>query len=147
MTGKALTPGDICWSALVEEEGRLVRQDFSAEGWTEPPPNAVGYWRCVVPPEQESGERRLDTSSLFEYFLQLCESPNVVEQQHLYVLALLLLRKKRLILEETVETEGQSSMRLIGSGGEGPFTVTEVELAGDSILEIQSQLFGTADAA
>ncbi len=147
MTGNAFAPGDACWSVLVEDHGRLVRHDYSQAAWTGPPENAIGYWRCIVPAGSEAESRRLDTDSLFEYFLQLSESPNVVEQEYQYVLALLLLRKKRLILEESADVDDRPVMRLIGAGGEGPFEVTEVELADDRIEQIQAQLFGTANAA
>ena len=93
-TGEPLEPGSDCWSVLIEVDGKLVRQDFSKEAWNGPPDGAIGHWQCQVPATLDSGQQKLDPDSLFDYFIQLCEAPNVVEQDYQYVLALLLLRKR-----------------------------------------------------
>ena len=79
---------------------------------------------------------------MLQYFTQLCESPNHVEQDYQYVLALMLLRKRRLILEENIEIDDQPAMRLIGTAGEGPFEVIERELSDEQVSLLQNQLFG-----
>jgi len=140
-SGRAFRPGDTCWSVLFEKDGQLVRQDFSAEEWSGPPNGAIGHWRCSVPETAEKNRPKLDADSLFDYFLQLSDSPNIVQQQYRYVLALLLLRKRRLILEDVVEIDDRPTMRLVGSGGEGPFDVAEEELSEDQIDRLQHQLF------
>ena len=142
-SGRAFRPGDTCWSVLVEKDGQLVRQDFSSEEWSGPPADAIGHWRCMVPESAESNRPKLDPDSLFDYFIQLCDSPNIVQQQYRYVLALLLLRKRRLILEEVVDMDDRPTMRLVGSSGEGPFDVAEEELSEDQIERLQHQLFDT----
>ena len=146
-SGRVFRPGDICWSVLVESNGQLIRQDFSADSWSGPPPGAIGHWKCQIPESADSGRTKFDPDSLFDYFLQLADSPNIVQQQYRYVLALLLLRKRRLILEEVVDIEDRPTMRLIGSGGEGPFDVPEEELNEDQIERLQQQLFDTGRSA
>ena len=146
-TGEPLSGGELCWSVLVEGNGKLIRQDYSAKAWTGPPEGAIGYWQCLVPADTAAVQKKIDVDSLFDYFVQLCESPNPVEQNYQYVLALLLLRKRRLNLEETIEIDDQPVMRLVGSGGEGPFEVVERELTDAQVLELQSQLFGEARSA
>ena len=148
-TGHPFRSGDVCWSILIEQNGVLVRQDFSSDAWEGPPPEAIGHWRCEIAESTETGRPKLDADSLFDYFLQLSDSPNMVQQQYRYVLALLLLRKRRLVLEEVVEFDDRPTMRLIGSGGEGPFDVPEEELNEEQIERLQEQLFdsGRATAA
>ena len=140
-TGQELTPGKPCWSVLVEEDGRVVRHDYCADAWQGPPDGVIGYWECLVPDRSTSTANVFDTDALFDYFVQLCESPNKVEQDYQYVLALLLMRKRRLILEESVTAEDVPVMRLIGTQGEGPFDVAERELSDERIEELQNQLF------
>ena len=142
-SGRVFRPGDECWSVLVEKDGQLIRQDYCADAWSGPPSGAIGHWRCLIPESTENGRTRFDSDSLFAYFLQLGDSPNLVQQQYRYVLALLLLRKRRLILEEVVDIDDRPTMRLIGSGGEGPFDVPEEELNEDQIERLQQQLFDT----
>ena len=140
-TGKELIPGRPCWSVLIERDGRIVRQDYSEESWTGPPEGIVGYWECLVPDRPSSRAGLMDLGALFSYFVQLCESPNSVEQDYQYVLALLLMRKRRLILEETLETEDRTTLRLTGAAGEGPFDVVERDLSEAVIEELQNKLF------
>lgn len=142
-TGDPLVPGSDCWSVLREVDGKMVREDYSVEAWGGPPEGAFGSWRCTVPADAEAGRPKLDADSLFDYFLQLSESPNIVERDYQYVLALFLLRKRRLILEDTVEVDDQPAMRLIGSGGEGPFDVIERDFTEEQMATFQQQLFGT----
>ena len=66
---------------------------------------------------------------------------NSVEQDYQYVLALLLMRKRQLILEETLETEDRTTLRLTGAAGEGPFDVVERDLSETVIEELQNKLF------
>ncbi len=146
-SGRPFRPGDTCWSVLFEHDGNLVRQDFSADEWAGPPEGAIGHWRCMVPVSAETNRPKLDADSLFDYFLQLSDSPNIVQQQYRYVLALLLLRKRRLILEEVIDIDDKPTMRLVGSGGEGPFDVAEEELSEDQIDRLQNQLFASGRSA
>ncbi len=148
-TGKPFRSGDICWSILVEKDGQMVRQDISSDVWEGPPLDAIGHWRTQIAESADAVRPKLDADSLFDYFLQLSDSPNIVQQQYRYVLALLLLRKRRLILEEVVEIDERPTMRLVGSGGEGPFDVAEEELNEEQIERLQQQLSdnGRANAA
>ncbi len=139
-SGRVFQPGEVCWSALIEKDGNLVRCDYCAAEWHGPPPGAVGHWRTIIPLGPAAERPKFDADSLFDYFLQLSESPNVVQQQYRYVLALLLLRKRRLILEDVVQVDGRSCMRLRASGGEGPFDVPEEELTEEQIARLQLQL-------
>jgi hypothetical protein len=147
-TGQPLESGQQCWSVLIEREGRLVREDYSAEGWQGPPKDAIGHWCCQVPEAVESKRPRLmNTDALFEYFQDLDESPNKIQQQYRYVLALLLLRKRRLTLEHVENVDDQPTMRLTGTGGEGPFHVVEENLEESQIHALQEQLFDSSRAA
>ncbi len=145
-TGEPLVPGEQCWSVLIEVDGKISRLDYSTASWDGAPEDSIGHWRCEVPADADAGKRKIDADSLFDYFVQLCESPNKTEQDYQYVLALLLLRKRRLILEDSIEIDDTPAMKLIGTGGEGPFEVMERELTDDQIAQLQDQLFGgTAD--
>lgn len=141
VSGRPFRAGEFCWSVLLEKSGEVVRQDISEEHWSGPPPEAIGHWKCQVAGVTETAKPKLDTDSLFDYFLQLNDSPNSVQQQYRYILALLLLRKRRLILEEVVEQDDRPVMRLIGSAGEGPFDIPEEELTEDEVTRLQQQLF------
>ena len=140
-SGQELAAGESCWSVLVEQDGRIVRLDYSDASWSGPPDGVIAYWQNLVPDRASGAAPKLDTDSLFEYFVQLCESPNKVEQDYQYVLALLLMRKRRLLLEESIIVDDHEAMRLIGTSGEGPFEVLERDFSESRIMELQDQLF------
>lgn len=118
------------------------------DAWTGPPEGAIGFWQSEIPVDPNAGKKKLDTQSLFDYFVQLSESPNTIELDYQYVLALLLLRKRRLTLEQTITIDDMPAMRLTGNGGEGPFEVLERELSDEQVTQLQHQLFGvSAEAA
>ncbi len=146
-TGEPLVGGEDCWSVLIEIDGKLVREDYSLQSWNGPPDGAIGYWKCEVPVTVDAGQQKLDPDALFDYFVQLSESPNTAELDYQYVLALLLLRKKRLILDGSIEIDDMPAMRLIGTGGEGPFEVIERDLNDEQVSQFQNQLFGTSSEA
>lgn len=142
VTGRAFRSGEWCWSVLLEKSGDVIRQDICSEAWSGPPEGAIGYWRCLAGAVPESHRPKLTADALFQTFLQLYESPNRVQQQYRYILALLLLRKRRLILEEVVEQDDRPVMKLSGSAGEGPFEIPEEELSESEMLRLQQQLLG-----
>lgn len=57
-----------------------------------------------------------------------------------YVLALLLLQRKRLQLEDSRSEDGVDLLVLIGTKGEGPFEVRDEQLDADEIAGIQRAL-------
>lgn len=139
-TGEPLTPGSQCHSVIVEEDGVYVRFDYSEDGWTGPPENAIGHWIAHVPESDRPARHEFDVDELMNYFEQLTENPNPVEEQMAYVLALLLLRKRRLKLDGMRQDGEIEFLELSGSRGEGPYEVRDQKMANDEIAALQNQL-------
>ncbi len=96
-TGKELTPGEEVYSVLLQDGGKLARQDFSPEGWTGPPENAVAWWRTTVPEKPSPGGRTSRPVGSFEEFSEILRAGEPPE--FAYLLALFLLRRKILRFE------------------------------------------------
>ena len=94
-TGREFMSGVQCHSALVELNGKLVRFDYSEEGWAGPPDGTIGFWKSVVPEPTETQAKPLDADALMRYFEQLCEDANPAQDKFRYVVALLLLLQTR----------------------------------------------------
>ena len=139
-TGAELTPGTLCRSALVERDGRLERLDFALSSWTTPPADTVGHWRCRVPAAAVPQVRRLDAETLFQEFERLEEVGHEQVRRLRYVLALLLLQKKRLELEDCRSEDEINYLVLIGAKGEGPYEIRDEQLDADEIAAIQREL-------
>ena len=139
-TEEPLVPGELIHSVLVEQDGETVRLDFSEDGWVGPPEGTVGHWRCVVPQPESNKPKPLDPDSLLEHFERMVEDANQSQQQLVYVIALLLMQKRRLQLEGTRYDGDIAYLQFIGHRGEGPFDVRDQQLTGDEIASLQASL-------
>ncbi|MGC1274258.1 MAG: hypothetical protein WBC44_11170 [Planctomycetaceae bacterium] len=139
-TGVELTPGTSCRSALVERDGRFGRLDYLATAWPGAPAGAIGHWRCRVPLPATPQVRQLNPDELMAQFERLEEAGHEQVRRLRYVLALLLLQRKRLQLEDSRSEDGIDLLVLIGTKGEGPFEVRDEQLDADEIAEIQRAL-------
>lgn len=100
-SGRDLRPGERCYGVLVEEEGSIIRKDYAHESWTGPPVGAVGFWAGRVPPPEGPSRPRVDDESLLECFERLQDQSDPERIRFRYVVALLLMRRKRLRFEES----------------------------------------------
>ncbi|MDR0520926.1 MAG: hypothetical protein LBH00_03625 [Planctomycetaceae bacterium] len=98
-------PGETFFSVLTEDGGQFFRQDIAAEHWRQPSQPVFGWWKTAakqaaadLPSKQTSNEL------LFRHFEQLVRQQNEADAEMLYVLTLLLLRRKWLRYEK--ETDG-----------------------------------------
>lgn len=139
-TGNPLVPGSLCHSVLVEMHGEFVRLDFSEEGWEGLPTEAVGYWKCQVPIPEARDASKVDSETLMQLFEQMLESPNSQQERLAYVLALHLLQRRRLRLDETIVQDDTDMLFLSGSRGEGPFLVRDQKLTQSEIADLRAAL-------
>lgn len=139
-TGEPLLPGGRVYSVLTEQDGILERRDYSASAWQGPPSGAIGYWQCVVPTPEVKPASAWDTETLLALFEKLYDEGEESQQKTLYVLALLLLQRRRLKLEGARNTDGTEQLELYGSRGEGPYEVRDQQLSQEEIHELQHAL-------
>ena len=150
-SGERLPAGAACRSALVVRDGRHERLDFLATAWTGPPEGTVGHWRSQVP-VPSTKPRVVDADELLRQFERLEDAGNMTVRRLRYVLALLLLQKKRLELETTRRDGEIEYLVLAGIKGEGPFEVRDEQLPPEEIAAAQAELaalppLGDEDAA
>jgi hypothetical protein len=139
-TGEDLIPGERCFSVLVEKEGDLQRLDFSEAGWKGPPEGTLGVWKCVVPKPAEVRHEPLDTTALMTCFEQLTEEASPAREGLRYILALLLVKKRRLRLEGS-RAEGEDEyLQLAGAQGEGAYEVRDLNPSDEEVQQWQREL-------
>jgi hypothetical protein len=139
-TGRKLLPGDVCYSAVVPKGSEWERVDFSRDAWNGPPAGAIGYWKCTVPQAVEAKRRMLDPDALLRHFEQLCEDASPARDKFRYVLALLLVQRRRLRISGTRSDGAASFLELSGMQGEGPFEVRDQQLETDEIEALEREL-------
>ena len=138
VTDESFQPGDTYYSALVEQSDEFVRQDFCADAWKGPPENCVGWWKCQIPASHPNRVYWAPNDVLIAYFQQLIDRPDKADT--LYVMALLLIRK-RLLRIESIETDndGNEIMQL-SSAKLGKIRIPQRSPTERQVSEIQNEL-------
>lgn len=137
-TEKAFRPGDSFYSELIEsEDGQLVRRDYAADQWKGMDQNAIGWWKQTVP-QLESGKIYWAPDDvLISYFRSLIKSPQ--QSQAAYILALLMVQKRLLSLEDSAkEDDGVLVLRERKSGE--VIEMAQQTIAPQRIKAIEEQL-------
>lgn len=137
-TGRELRDGERFFSALVPAGAQLERRDYSPEGWTGPPAEALAWWQATMPSRSARRARLAPNDVLLELFEELAARPEVQDQR--YVLALLLVRRRVLRLEENIAAGGQDVCRLFCPRNEQTYEVPVAVPDAERAQEIQDEL-------
>jgi hypothetical protein len=103
-SGREFAAGEEFYSVLLAEGAELRRYDYAAEAWQGPPTGAIGWWKSVVPGQNAKRSPRAPNEVLLQFFDELAEQP--AKQDMRYVLALLLVRRRVMRLEEEQRGSG-----------------------------------------
>ncbi len=123
-SGKELAHGERYIAALVEREGspELERLDYSIEAWESgarpvPPLSLFAHWRAVMTGQQDKKSPLLGEDELMELFERLAEATEARRVAFRYMLALVLVRKKALRYEGTLDGVMRVRPRPASPGG------------------------------
>lgn len=138
-TERELRPGDEYFSVLVPEGAEVVRQDYSKEAWEGPPENSICWWKATIADPQSTKVSWAPHDIMLDYFERLLQDPK--QQDAAYVVALLMVRRKIVRMEDTEKGEdGVERLVLVGLKREGNYKIPVVEPTAQRIAEIQNEL-------
>lgn len=140
-TGRELQAGERYYTALLEEGDQFVRQDYSKEAWQGPPPGAFSFWMGNVPPPDQALKPRFDDDLLEECFQRLEGQLEPSRVNFRYVVALLLIRRKRLRFEQTVEENGVEKLEVSDIRTGDRILVVNPQLTDEQIADVQNEVF------
>jgi len=134
-------PNEPFFSVLTGEVGLFVRQDIAAEHWSGPPDEFAGWWKSTVKHVADGVSQRVSGETLQGLFEHLTAVQG--EADTLYILTLLLLRRKLLRYEkEITDSEGNRWLEVYALHTDMTYQVP-VAMPGQERLEaIQGQLTG-----
>jgi len=139
VTGREMKAGEDFYSVLIAEGAELVRRDYSKEAWAGPPEGAIGWWRSQIPTPDASRIHWAPNEVILHFFEELAEQ--ATRQDMRYVLALLLVRRRVLRLEEQEKNEqGQDVLVLYCPRREATYRVPAIVPDQSRIEEIQDEL-------
>jgi hypothetical protein len=140
-TGRELRPGERFYTVLLEEAGKFVRKDYSSEAWQGPPEGTFSFWSGRVPARNEDRRPRIDDEMLVDCFGRLEGETEPGRLNFRYVLALLLMRRKRLKFEEVRTEDGQEVLCLRCSRTRASHQVVNPRLTEEEMAAVQDEVF------
>jgi len=139
-TGRKIEYGEEYFGALVETDEGLQRRDFCADYWESEKPNVFCYWRSRLPHPDQKKQIFVDDEMLMAFFERL---ENEAEQEKVnfrFVLALILMRKRRLKYDATRVENGKEIWRLRIVGEKEIVEVINPHLDEEQVEQLSSQI-------
>jgi hypothetical protein len=139
-SGRKIKYGEEYYGALVETEQGLQRRDFSVEYWEKEKPQVFCYWKSRLPHPDQKKQVFVDDEMLMAFFERLaCET----EQEKInfrFVLALVLMRKRRLKYESSKTEDGKEIWCLRVAGDKHIMDVINPHLDQEQISQLSAQI-------
>ena len=110
-SGRELKPGDRIVSVLMDTGGRWERVDYAKDSWSGPPSDAIAWWNGRIPPSSKVKTPTFRDEVLFECLDRLADHPS--RGLYRYVVAILLMRRKKLLYEGTRNVPGQADVLIL----------------------------------
>lgn len=138
-TGHELQPGEAFYSTLTAEGAQVVRHDYSQEAWQGPPEGVLGWWKSHMPKRNAKKLHWAPNDVMLELLESLEAQPDKMDMR--YVLALLLIRRRVVRLEETEkDASGREVSVLYCPRRETTYRVVTVMPNAERTIEIQEEL-------
>ncbi len=139
-SGKKIEYGEEYFAALVETAEGLARRDFCADYWQAAKPNVFCYWRTRLPQPDEKKHKFIDDEMLMAFFERLAQETEQERINFRFVLALVLMRKRRLKYDSS-KIEGDKEIWRLRIAGEKEYVeVTNPNLDDEQIKQLTSQI-------
>jgi hypothetical protein len=140
-TGRELQPGEKFYSVLFDEGGQFRRQDYSSEAWPGPPQGAFSFWTGKVQPSDGPPRPKFDDDLLLDCFCRLEGQTQADRVNFRYVLALLLMRRKRLKFEEAKVSDDVETLWLRCPRTRTQYQVVNPRLTESEMAAVQEEVF------
>jgi hypothetical protein len=139
-TGKKIKYDEEYFAALVETEKGLARRDFCADYWVAEKPNVFCYWKTRLLRPDEKKHRFIDDEMLMAFFERLGKETEQEKINFRFVLALILMRKRRLKYDSSKTEDGKEIWRLRKTSEKEFVEVTNPNLDDEQIKRLTSQI-------
>jgi len=132
-------PNEVFFSVLTGENDQFVRRDISAEHWSGPPQESYGWWKSTVKHVVENASQQVSGETLQSLFERLSAQPGDTDM--LYILTLLLLRRKLLRYEkEIADEQGNKLLEVYAHHTGATYQIPVAMPNHERLEEIQRQL-------
>lgn len=139
-TGRKIEYGEEYFAALVETGQGLERRDFCSDYWQREKPDVFCYWKTRLPNPSQKKQIFVDDEMLMSFFERLADETEQERINFRFVLALVLMRKRRLKYDSS-KTDGNGEIWRLKVTGEDKFVdVINPHLNEEQIEQLSSQI-------
>jgi len=139
-TGRKIEYGKEYFGALVETGEGLQRRDFCADYWEKEKPNVFCYWKTRLPHPNQKKQIFVDDEMLLAFFERLGKETEQEKVNFRFVLALILMRKRRLKYDATRVEDAKEIWRLRIVAEKQIVEVINPHLDEEQIEQLSSQI-------
>jgi hypothetical protein len=139
-SGKKIESGEEYYGALVETEQGLQRRDFSGEYWEREKPQVFCFWKTKLAAPNEKKQLFVSDDMLMAFFERLANETEAEKVSFRFVLALVLMRKRRLKYDSTKTDANREIWCLRVAGDKDLAEVVNPHLDEDQIETLTSQI-------
>jgi len=139
-TGRKIEAGEDYFAALVEVQAGFQRHDFCAEYWESQKPQVFCYWKTRLAEPDKKKQLFVDDKMLMSFFDRLAAETEQARVNFRFVLALILMRRRRLKYDSSHKRQGQEVWRLRKVGDNEFAEVINPHLDHEQTEQLGSQL-------
>jgi hypothetical protein len=141
VSGRELQTGEKYFSVLLDRDGKFIRQDYSLEAWQGPPEGAFSFWMGKISAPENRKRPPIDDEMLLECFQRLDGQTDPGRIRFRWVVALLLMRRRRFKFEEADTEAGQEVLVLRCSRTGARYRVVNPCLTEEEMTSVQEEVF------
>ena len=139
-TGRKIEPGQEYYATLVQTEQGFARRDFCAEYWSENKPSVFCYWKTRLPEAGQKKQVFVDDDMLMAFFERLATETEQERVNFRFVLALVLMRRRRLKYDSSRTEDGRDIWRLRITGTQDFVEVVNPNLDEQQVGQLTGQI-------
>lgn len=139
-TGRKIEHGEEYFGALVETDEGLQRRDFCVDYWESEKPDVFCYWKTRLPHHNQKKQIFVDDEMMLAFFERLEKETEQEKVNFRFVLALILMRKRRLKYDATRFEDDKEIWCLRIAGDKQIVEVVNPHLDEEQIEQLSSQI-------
>jgi len=139
-TGRKLEEGEFFHTVLFEDGESFRRADYSVQAWQGPPDGAYCHFKAQVPVKAKKQKLLVNDDLLTDFFTRLADEQIEVRLQFRFVLALILMRKRKLRYDSSADVDNQELWTMTLIKDQSIHQVLNPHLTDDQIEGVSQQL-------
>ena len=140
LTGRKIEEGEEFYTVLFEEGDSFRRADYCLEAWKSPPEDAFCHFRTRIPVKEKRKQLLLNNDVLAGFFVRLADESEPVRVQFRFVLALILMRKRKLRYERSLMEDEAEVWEMTLVNDQSKHRVINPRMTDDQIEGASAQL-------